>query len=562
MLVVACGAGTPGEGLDVGRVQAHVQALAANGPRPGGSQAARVAAAYIDRELAGAGVRVERMQVGGVDLPAIEVAGRHLRSARRAQSTDDNLVVRFGPGSGTSVLVMAHYDTVGDSPGAIDNAAAVGLLIELARVLARAPPATPVMLVFTAEEEAGLVGAEAFAGRFAEQIDFAMALDLVGGDGDLTLNGASTLIGASELRWIAAAADRAGLVVRAPLAHRVISRWWPQAERSDHGAFTRRGVRAVHFYHRGHDGELIDLAYHSPRDVPARVEPAAVDEMGRLLRAIVAAPPPPHAGDGFWVPLLSNTVIPRWALLAFELVLVVLALGGLISARAAFVRGGLGLMAALVAFALATASTFAIEHVTAARPGAWLHAPLRAELALVLVLGGVLALVTVAARRVWVWTGELRFLVLAVAIPLALGGVLLALGAAELAWLFLLPAALIALAPRLGPLRVVAAIAPLLPAVLVLAPAQLREAAWNGFLPATMSLTPLVAAFLAPACAGVAWLLRRRGHPGPLGALFLPVGGLLAIGAGILVLAMTSPACSVADFNDFHLACEQGTGVR
>jgi hypothetical protein len=559
--VVACGAGAPGDGVDVGRVLAHVDALASKGPRPGGSQAARDAAAYIERELASSGLRVERMPVGVVDLPAIEVAGRHVRSARRAQSTDDNLVVRLGPATGDAILVMAHYDSVGGSPGAIDNAAAVGLLIELARGVSRAPPAMPVVLVFTAEEEAGLVGAEAFAARFAEQIDFAIALDLVGGDGELTLNGASTLIGGSELRWIAAAADRAGVVVRAPVAHRVISRWWPQAERSDHGAFTRRGVRAVHFYHRGHDGELIDLAYHGPRDVPARVQRAAVDEMGRLLRALVARPPPPHAGDGFWLPLVANRVIPRWALLGFELVLVIVALGALINARASFVRGGLGLLAALGAFAIATAITFAIESATTARPGAWLHAPLRAELALALVLGGTLLLVTVVARRVWAWTGELRYLVLATAIPLALGGVLLVLDAPELAWLFLVPAAVAALAPRLGPARVLAAIAPLLPAALVLAPTQLREAAWNGFLPTTISLTPLVAAFLAPTLAGVAWLLRRRGQPGPLGAFVLPVGGLLAIGVGILVLSLTSPACSITDFNSFHLACEQVLGV-
>src|SRR6185312_11446709 len=103
------------------------------------------------------------------------------------------------------------------------------------------------------------------------------------------------LIGTSEMRWLADAADRAGTIVRAPLGHRLVSRWWPQAERADHGAFTRRGVRAFHLYNRGTDGDWIDLAYHSPRDVPERIDRASVAATGRLLRALVAEPPPPHA---------------------------------------------------------------------------------------------------------------------------------------------------------------------------------------------------------------------------------------------------------------------------
>jgi hypothetical protein len=142
---------------------------------------------------------------------------------------------------------------------------------------------------------------------------------LTGGSGPLSLNGAGTQIRQRELRWLAGAADRAGTALRAPLPHRVISRWWPQLERSDHGPFTRRGIRAVHLYHRGQDGEHIDLAYHSARDTLDRVDRGAVDELGRLLRALAASPPPAPAGgdgggtDGFWLPVAINTVVPRWA---------------------------------------------------------------------------------------------------------------------------------------------------------------------------------------------------------------------------------------------------------
>lgn len=66
----------------------------------------------------------------------------------------------------------------------------------------------------------------------------------------------------------------------------------------------------------------------------------------------------------------------------------------------------------------------------------------------------------------------------------------------------------------------------------------------------------------APAVAALAWVLRRRGMAGPLGAFVLPVGCLLAIIAGVVVLSRAHPPCSAPDFNQFHLACERDPEVR
>lgn len=558
-LVAACGGGAPGPGIDTDRAMFVTRALAGAGPRPGNSGAASAALLMIEHELATIGVTGERWPVGAVDLPEITVMGTTARHAHRAESIDPDLVVRFGP-PGPALLVMAHYDTVPGSPGAVDNAASVALLLGLARVLAAQPPPHPVMLAFTANEEIGLVGAEALAARLtASDVSFAIALDLAGGSGDLVINGASLLIGTQELRWLARAADRAGVVLRAPLAHRVVSRWWPQAERSDHGAFTRRGIRGIHFYNRGQDGEWIDLAYHSPRDVAARVDREKVDELGRLLVALSDEAPPAHGGDGFWLPLLPNTVIPRWVLVAIELALAALALAALIGSRTARAKGGLGLLAALAAYVVAALATFAVER---AMSGSWIHAPLYTAIAETLVLGGVLGLVAIAARRARPWIGEVRYLVLGAALLLAPGLALLALGAAELAWIWLVPAAIVALAPRALPLRLLALPAAALPALLILCPNQLREAAWNGFLPPGTPFVVLLAVFALPVAAVGAYLARRRGATGPLGSFVLPLGCLLSVIAGVVLVLRAHPPCFAADFNQFGLACEATPGVR
>ncbi|MDB4962184.1 MAG: peptidase [Myxococcales bacterium] len=559
----ACSVGAPGPSIDVDRAMGHVGSLMLLGPRPGDTDASRRAAAYIERELQAAGASVERQPVGAVDLPAIEVLGQTYRSAHRVVTSDENLVVRFGPRQGAAVLVMAHYDTVRDSPGAVDNAAADAVVIELARALVATPPTTPVILAFTANEEIGLVGAEALAAKLGPEISFAIALDLIGGSGELTINGASRWIGTPEMRWIADAADRAGVILRAPLAHRVVSRWWPQAERSDHGPFTRRGIRALHLYHRGQDGDWIDLAYHTSADGLGRVHRASLDELGRVLLALLPTAPPAHGTEGFWLPVVANAVIPRWLLIAIELLFAAIAIGSLVSQRTSRARGGLGALVGVGCFAVTAAITVACERLTAADHAApWLHAPVRHEIALGLVVAGTFGLVTLLARRIRPWIGALRYLVIATVIPLVIGSVVLAIGAAELAWIWLLPAAVMALAPRLGPARVLGPLALLLPVVLVLAPNQVREAAWNGFLPTSVPLTAWMLGLGAPALAGVAWWFRRRGAPGPLGAFVLPMGCLLAITAGVLVLSHAHPGCSGTDFNQFQLACERSPGVR
>lgn len=64
-----------------------------------------------------------------------------------------NVLARFGPETGSRIVVGAHYDAYGDLPGADDNASGVAGLIELARLLGRTPPETPVELVaYTLEE--------------------------------------------------------------------------------------------------------------------------------------------------------------------------------------------------------------------------------------------------------------------------------------------------------------------------------------------------------------------------------------------------------------------------
>ncbi|OON67422.1 M28 family peptidase [Hymenobacter sp. CRA2] len=95
------------------------------------------AADYIKAEFSKLGCRVTEQ--------AFTVDGRRYR----------NIIACFGPAEGERVVVGAHYDVCGDTPGADDNASAVAGLLETARLLhAQAPQLRrPVELVAYPNEE-------------------------------------------------------------------------------------------------------------------------------------------------------------------------------------------------------------------------------------------------------------------------------------------------------------------------------------------------------------------------------------------------------------------------
>jgi hypothetical protein len=277
-----------------------------------------------------------------------------------------------------------------------------------------------------------------------------------------------------------------------------------------------------------------------------------------LLRALIAEPVPPHEGDGLWLPVATNTVVPRWWLIGFCIVLASGAIALLVTLRRPRSRGKLGLLAGIGCFAFAVAATIGLELAVAGdHPAPWMHAPLRYLVGELLVLGGVFGLATRVLARFAPWCGERRYLALAAIPLLAIGSGWLVIGAAELAWIWLVPAVLVGLAPRLARWGIVAIAASVLPIALVLDPDQVREAAWNGFMPPTLPFGAWITTLSFPSFAGICWYLRARGRSGPLGTFILPVGCLLAMIVGTLLIITHAPTCSASQFHELHLACER-----
>lgn len=123
--------------VDPQRLEAHVRMLSEHCyPRDWThTQNLDRSAAYIRTEFEKAGGRVEEQP--------FDVDGKTYR----------NVIAHFGPERGARLIVGAHYDACGDTPGADDNASGVAALIEIAHLLGSAELKRPVELVaYTLEE--------------------------------------------------------------------------------------------------------------------------------------------------------------------------------------------------------------------------------------------------------------------------------------------------------------------------------------------------------------------------------------------------------------------------
>jgi glutaminyl-peptide cyclotransferase len=171
---------------------AHVKALVAFGPRPPDSEAIEQSRKYMTEQLQHFGWSVIRQEF--------------TRDTPRGSKQFVNLIARFGDGARPSFLLCSHYDTktfdTGTFVGANDGGSSSGLLVELARVFAKAPKlAARLELVLFDGEEAyeaftetdGLYGSRYFAKQLAstgeaKQFRGGILFDMIGDSSlDVTL---------------------------------------------------------------------------------------------------------------------------------------------------------------------------------------------------------------------------------------------------------------------------------------------------------------------------------------------------------------------------------------
>jgi hypothetical protein len=438
-----------------------------------------------------------------------------------------NVLARLpGREPGKSVLLVAHYDSVGAGPGAGDDMSGVATILEVARVLKASPPLRHgVLLLLNEGEEAGLLGAQAFVDHSPAMAEVGVVVNLEarGTAGPSLMFETSGPNGWMVSRYAAGASNpvTSSLFV-------TIYQFMPN--NTDLTVFRRRDVPGMNFafidrptlYHTAEDDlddlSLASLQHHGDNALAA---------VRGLAEADLASPP---AGRAVFFDFLHSVVI-RWPA-GFSPLLGVLALaltvgaGFLIRRRGLPVWGGsfiLGFTVALASLLLVAVLAFVIRLLVAPGfPTPWVARPHAATGAFWLIaFGGALGLTGLMGRRAslpGLWTGVWVFW--------SLLGLVLGIVLPGTSYLFLVPALVAGVCGLLlggspgG--RTAAAVVPVFLAALIWFPVLRSLYLGLGLfgLLVTAALLALVFSALIPLMSGAGALSRRWV---PLAAMFLAV---------------------------------------
>jgi hypothetical protein len=283
---------TPEQHATAVALQRHVGAIAKAPRNLWHFESLQRSAAYIDGELTQTGYAPRHQ--------TYEVAGRHVANIEAER--------RGSRQAGRIIVVGAHYDSVGDSPGANDNASGVAVMLELARQHAATATvaATVRFVAFVNEEPPHFMTAAMGSFRYAaeaaargDDIVGMMSLETIGYYTDvpgsqhyplpfrLLLpdrgNFLAMVSNLGSVRALRAASRAFRSATWLPLLAAPAPAWIPGVAWSDHWSFWQHGYPAI---------MLTDTApyryphYHLSTDTPERLD---YERMAQVVIGCAAA---------------------------------------------------------------------------------------------------------------------------------------------------------------------------------------------------------------------------------------------------------------------------------
>lgn len=255
-----------------------------------GHPAAIVAATTFNPELAGAVYPFPLIEDGDFDIPSAFMtaeegqklavyAGREVNleiRATRSMAEGFNVIARRGRGSERGRwIVTAHIDAKRGTPGAVDNATGVIVLLLLGELLAEYDGERMIELVaFNGEDYYAAPGER----LYLQQNEDLSAIDLV-----INIDGAGYYQGGSHFS-LYECPDELGERVRDVLGANGLAEG-PQWYQGDHSIFVMAGRPAVAI--TSDIAEVSREVTHTPKDAPDIVDPAKVAQIAVALRALI-----------------------------------------------------------------------------------------------------------------------------------------------------------------------------------------------------------------------------------------------------------------------------------
>jgi hypothetical protein len=252
------------------------------------------------------------------------VCGRFLECAQ----TNDVLAELTSDQDAPTLMLAAHYDSVGAGPGASDDGSGVAILLEIARILkSNTIPHSNVLFLFDDGEEAGLLGAKAFVEHNSlANIGCVINLEAAGTSGPSLMFETS----GNNRELMRVFAKTVPHPVTSSLLYSLYERL---PNDTDFTVFKAHGIQGYNFAFIGDASE-----YHRPLDSVGNISRGSLQHQGESVLALARAlakngVPKAKGGDAVFFDLFGQTLI--WWPASYTPVLI--AVAGLLLALATFV---------------------------------------------------------------------------------------------------------------------------------------------------------------------------------------------------------------------------------
>lgn len=260
---IACAA--PGGRFQEANARAHISMLAGTiGSRPVGTAANDRARSYL----------VDQLQLYGFSVRVQEADAVDHENGTTARVA--NIIALKTGTRREAIALVAHYDSVADAPGAMDDALGTAVCVETARILARSRLTHSLIILLTDAEEVGMMGARAalLDTELAERTRAYLNFEAVGGSGPALLFEVGPGSGTPLSAW-AAAARPAGASYATEIYKHL-------PNDTDFSVLKQGTLFGLNFSPIGDS-----YAYHTARDVPERVSGPTIRHMGENALTIV-----------------------------------------------------------------------------------------------------------------------------------------------------------------------------------------------------------------------------------------------------------------------------------
>ncbi|HEX8560042.1 MAG TPA: M20/M25/M40 family metallo-hydrolase [Pyrinomonadaceae bacterium] len=310
----------PPQNFSAARAMKHLRFIA-SAPHPLGTAHHKAVRDYIVGELNSLGLSPEVQRT-------VNVTPRPSGVPHRA-ATIENIIGRVqGANGGRPIMLLAHYDSAPNSPGASDDGSGVVTLLETARALkSGAPPKNDVIFLFTDGEEPGLLGAEAFIGEHpaAKNVGLVANFEARGAGGPVVMFETSDNNG----RLIREFADAARNPIANSLSYEIYKRL---PNDTDLTVFKKAGYEGLNFAYINQLNR-----YHTAGDSLENIDERSVQAQGSYALALAThawdlGPGRRQDGNAIYFNLPGSFLVhyPQWLVLPLTALVALLFVGAVV----------------------------------------------------------------------------------------------------------------------------------------------------------------------------------------------------------------------------------------